>query len=89
MEFKIDPDRMTLDDLIALDEAGGMKPRQMRDLLARFLVDENGAFVPEEDAQKQLGSLKVSELKDAVKKFGEGVKGLKDGAVPPASGSGS
>jgi len=89
IHFHVDPERFTLDDLIALDEADTMRPRQMRDLLARFVADANNQFTEEDAARAQLGKLTFAQLKQSLGQMSQSVKELKDLAVPPEPGSGS
>ncbi len=86
LRFKIDPDRITLDDIIVFEDAGAAHLVQLRDLLARHVVDESQAPLPEDAARKAVGALTLSELRGAARQFGQAIKDL---AIPPASGSNS
>jgi hypothetical protein len=84
IHLKVDLERLTLDDVIALEE-GQLKTSQMRDLLARFVVDSGGNYLPEAEAQKQLGRLNVAQVKQVAEAFAEQLREQQDTAVPPAS----
>jgi hypothetical protein len=84
VELKVDADRLTLDDLIAI-ESGDMKAVQMRDLLARF-VYADGGYVSEEAARTQIGQITLAQLRDMIAQFG---KTIREEAVPKEIGSAS
>lgn len=84
IHFKIDPNRMTLGDRIALEEsAEGMTSRQQRDILARHLVDEEGEFLEFEASCRILNALTMTQLNDTVAKFFEAIQALSGIFVPP------
>jgi hypothetical protein len=64
-------DELTVDDVITLTEAsdGNVTVRELRDLVARFLVDANGAYLSDARARKALGTLKPSEFKMRLREF--------------------
>ncbi len=86
--LKADAERLTLDDLIVIEDAGTMKARQLKQLLSRFVVDAQGQAVPAEQAATQIGRLSLAELRAAMEQFGATLKGVQDAAVPPEIGSG-
>lgn len=79
--LKVDLDRLTLDDMIALDE-GNASPQFLRDFLSHFMIDDKGKFLPEEKAIKQAGQLSMSDVKRAVDQFG---KEVGDQAINPTT----
>lgn len=86
--LKVDRERineLTLDTLIALEE-GTMPARAIRDLMAKFMVDDDGEWMPEDEALQIIGRSKVSHLAPILTDFADR---LKEAAVPPASGGGS
>ena len=91
MRFVITRDRlneMTLDELAGLEDmlhgqTGEVSLKGMRDLLARFVVDEKGEYLPDEAAKRTVGSVPVSQLQEIA---GEFVKAFKDGVLPPENG---
>jgi hypothetical protein len=85
VQLKIDENRITLDDLIKLEE-GETSIRFMRDLFSRFLVDENGEYLPDEEAIRAMGALYLNDLLQVKEKFIQFVNGLKERAVPPEQG---
>ena len=85
IRFKIDPNRMTLGDRIALEEAAeGMTSRQQRDLLARHMVDDNDEFLDFREACKLLNGLTMDKLNEIVVQFGEAIAALSVAQIPPA-----
>ena len=84
--LKIDPARITLDDLIAIEEAATISARELKKLVGKFLTDEAGNYLPEADAMNEAGKLSYVQLKETVKQFGEGIKKLENSAVPPVNG---
>ena len=84
LTFQIDPERLTLDDLIAMEE--GLGNRSSRDLLARFLVDATGAYIEYGTAKKLVGSLNLLELKEATSVFVKACQTLAETLIPEASG---
>lgn len=87
VELRIDENRITLDDLIRLEE-GDTSIRFMRDLFSRFLVDENGEYLPDEEAIRTMGALYLNDLLQVKDEFIRFVNGLKERAVPPEQGGG-
>ena len=83
--FHVDADRLTLNDLIALEEEN-TSPKFQRDFLARFLVDDDGVYIEEEQAQNIIGNLSFSDLLEALDQFKEAVDNLQDNIVPKVSG---
>jgi hypothetical protein len=84
VKLKIDTDLLTLDDMIALES--GFNARTMRDVFARFVVDEKGKSPPEAEARAAVGKLTLKELKDVAQQFSEAMKDMQASAVPPPSG---
>ena len=82
--MKIDPERITVDDLIAIEE-GITKTRAARDLLARFVTDESGNFLEEAEAKAFIGKLNVSNLAQLATELQASVKELQNKLVPPAN----
>jgi hypothetical protein len=79
-------EELTLDQAIALESlAGGEKVdlAPMRDLFAHFVVDEDNKYLPEAEAARTVGRLRLNEIKDAASAF---VDAIKDGLLPPANG---
>ena len=82
-------ERMTLNDLIALEEmaAGKFRARDLRDILARFVVDGTG-YMPEDEAQALIGGLTLSELPTVAEQFVQAVEAFtRENVVPPGGGS--
>lgn len=82
---KIDEADLTVDEVIAL-EGGDAPMAATRDLLARFAVGEDGAYLPTAAAKRLLGRLTMTELRGALKEFWGG---LRDAQVPPETGGSS
>jgi len=84
--FQVDADRLTLNDLIALEEESA-SPRFQRDFLARFVVDENGEYMEAEKAQQAIGNLSLSELVETMEGFQSAAESLQENMVPKATAS--
>jgi hypothetical protein len=83
LKFKLDPERITLDQIIGMQD-GDL--RAMRDTLAACLVNGNGEYMEEEAARREIGSLKLSQVQKAATEF---VEQVRDTAVNPQSDGGS
>ena len=80
--FTIDPERFTLDDMIAMEERSY---KGTRDLLAKFLT-VGGQAVPEAEARRMLGALTIPQLNGVVDRFIAAIRQMQDGMIPQASG---
>lgn len=90
MRIRIVKDELTLDDYIMLDDlrSGAYSPRQMRDFLSRFMVDDDGNGMAIEDGVKAAGKLKRAEIEEIFAEFARSMSEIRDQAIPPAkSGS--
>lgn len=85
--LKIDSARLTLDDMLALEDAQeGRRPfHSMRDILARFVADVNG-YLSIDAAREELGRLSLPQFNEAMTQFIAQVKELQAATIPPASG---
>jgi hypothetical protein len=83
LKFKLDPDRITLDQIIGMQD-GDLKA--MRDTLAACLVNGDGGYMEEEAARREIGSLKLSQVQEAAREF---VEQVRDSAVNPQSAASS
>lgn len=81
MEIKIELDRLTVDDLVELEEGG---IRAVRDVLGKFVLNGTGEYMDEEEGGKAIGALSISEMTKVSQNVQTQVKGLKDDLVPPA-----
>ena len=77
----VDLDRLVWDDMIMLEERGSN--RQIRDLLARFMVDEAGKPMSEEDGQKAVGQMTLKQILATLKDFKRQMATLQSEAVTP------
>lgn len=82
LQFQVDAERITLGELIDVQDG---QLAAMRDMLAHCLVREDGTYVEYAAAQRVIGDLKLSEVRDTVNQF---MEQLQAGAVnPPKDGS--
>ena len=88
IHFKIDPERLTLGDLIALEDFTRATWRERRDMLANNMTDEAGNYVDYAKARETLSRLTVAKLGDAATEFVAAVKELQNKQLPPVIGSG-
>lgn len=75
-------DELELDTLIAMDE-GRLSARALRDLLVTYAVDEDGEYLPREEALRRIGRARVTEIREIMERF---VAQLQEAAVPPTNG---
>jgi hypothetical protein len=71
---------LTWDEWIALEEGQG---RGTKNIMARFMVDESGKPISQEEAVKILGKIKLKELAVISSRFW---KSLREKAVNPTIG---
>jgi hypothetical protein len=64
--FKPDPDRLTFDEVIAMQEG---KMRVAREVMVRFVTDEDGNPVEADAASEAVGSIPLSQLNDVITAF--------------------
>jgi hypothetical protein len=83
--FLVKGNRLTLDDLEGLE--GKTTVKQMKAFAARFAVDENDEYLPEEEATKLIGSLTLEEAKEAFASLAKSLKEWQTGVVPPKIGN--
>jgi len=88
IEFRFDPDRLTVAEYIAIEElAGGIKtPTQVRvarNLLAAFMVGSDGEMMDKEAAQAELDRLTLGGLFECIAAFMEQRNRQVDEAVLP------
>lgn len=80
---KVDINAMTLDDLIALNDPEMLRDfRIMRNFIARFMAGEDGKILPDEEARKIAGAIKLGELKGLLEQITTAVSD----SVNPQSG---
>ncbi len=79
--FKVDLNRLTIDDLIAIEEGEGT--RRIRDVLARFAVNGTGEFMEEEPAQAAVGKLTIKEFSGLQADLISQMKAAQEEVVPP------
>ena len=65
-------------------QEGKMRLYKIRPILARFLLDDNGAFIEHKKAMDILGKVPVGKIKETITLF---IDTLKGSSVPKASGS--
>jgi len=75
MKLRVDLNLVTLEDLFKLETPD---LRFLRDFLAKFVIDDDGNFVSEEEAKELLNKLSVSEFVRLVKQMTEEVKSTLD-----------
>lgn len=80
IKFKFDgsvKDVLTWDDIEILEEG---RIGKAKNILARFIVDENDKPIPFEEAKKQLGKLKMGQIEETMQAF---TVLMKEEAIPP------
>lgn len=85
-------DELSIDEYIALTEMAGKKDvdtdglRMIINLMAKFVVDERGAYLPQDEARALLGRSPVKQMGPYVQTF---IRAVESAAVPEASGGDS
>jgi hypothetical protein len=79
IRLSLDIDRITLNDLILLEEQNGTA-RDLRDFLGRCAVDAEGTPLGEEEAGKIVGTMPLGKIRDLLSGIGEALQGV--GQVP-------
>lgn len=91
--LSVDPEQLTVDDLIFFEEntrdlaSATLRIATLKKVLARFVCDENGKCLDNDAAEKAVGGLTISELKQSVSALTDAMKRVKEQAVPPTNGS--
>jgi hypothetical protein len=83
LRLNIGPDRLTVNDAIALEEEAISGMRAMRDFLARFVVDADGQEVSAEEGQALVGGLTITELEQAMQAVNDAFGEVNKDAVDP------
>lgn len=74
-------DQVTVDEFILLEE-GDL--RTIRNILGKFIVDDNGVKVSEADGAKIVGKLSLNQLQQAAQDF---ITAARDSAATPQNGA--
>jgi hypothetical protein len=77
LRFKLDSERITLGDLVGMQD-GNFKAG--RNVLAASLVNYSGEFMEMNDALQVINALKMSQFRQTMDEF---LRQIKDEAVPP------
>lgn len=84
LRLRLDADRMTVDDLVAIEE-GTKTARQVRAFISRFVVDANGEYIDPKEAEALVGRLSLAQLRDIGPELRDQVGAMMTNAVPPDS----
>ena len=91
--FNLNPDALKVKDLIFIEEhVMGMdlsraKISDLRDILARFVCDENDQRLDAQVAAQEIEELTLNQLIQAAQALTSSVKQVKENAVPLANGN--
>lgn len=83
LHLTFDVAELTFDEMIDIQE-GNL--RRARDILVKFVTDENGRKVDEEAARDLLGKVKVRQIREVFAEFGEQVKLEMENTLPKKQG---
>jgi len=78
----VDVDKLTVGDLLMLEDAQNNNLRQVRDLLAGYVVGDNDEPLTPEEGKAAINSLTMGELKGAIESFTEQLSAMSESAVP-------
>ncbi len=84
--LKFDPDRVTFDQMIALQEASAGTLRQQKEMLLPFVVDADGAPLVEETAGALLGRLTMNQMRETFTAFTKQVETAMSETLPNGPG---
>lgn len=83
----VDLEEMDLDTLATIEDvakAKAMSIASMKEIVAGFLVADDGTALPRADALAYVGRMKLREVKDVIEQLGVKFKRVKEEAVPLA-----
>lgn len=89
IEFRVDPERLTWDDMETIEAAqkkGGRPIAALKKVAAKVLLNGDGDFMDTADAEAVLGALTLAQMKVALGKLTAALKELQAADIPPASG---
>jgi len=89
IRFHFDGNQATWKDIKIIEKLTNGATASQEDLqmlAAHFMVDEKGAYLPEEKAIKVLDGLKQAEIMETLKQFTDAIQ---EALIPKANGSGS
>lgn len=84
--LKFDPETVTFDDMIALQESTGATLREQKEMLVAFVVDQDGRRLPTDEAAALLGKFTVTQLKEAFAAFQGEIQEAMTGTLPNGQG---
>lgn len=84
IKLRIDPDNVTLNDLIMLEDQEATA-LQVRDFLARCVVGEDNQPIGKNEAVKIVGEMSLTKLRVLTQSLSEQLKDLSQ--VPPTKGN--
>jgi hypothetical protein len=84
IHIKVDPERLTLDDLEMIEEGlEKAKVKALKGFISRFLADEAGNFLKDDLAFSEAGKLNLGQLKEVCQAIAAETEKIKKEAVPP------
>lgn len=83
LHLTFDVEDLTFDEMIDIQE-GNL--RRAKDILAKFVTDENGGKLEPEAANELLGRVKVRQIREVFADFGEKVKLEMEATLPKKQG---
>ncbi len=86
IQFKIDSERLSWDDLEAVEAAGeGKRPvHTLKVVMAKVMQGDDGDYLPQAEAEAALGALSIAQMSQAIADFTAALKELQAATVPPA-----
>lgn len=88
LHLKLDIEALTFDDMILIQESGDgqMRLRDVRGLIARFVVDEKGQPLAADEAARKVGQLAWSQAREVMTEFGTQLNAAMEATLPNAPG---
>jgi hypothetical protein len=84
IRLRIDVNRLTWDQYCRLED-GKVTMAAARDLVATFMIDDQGGWVEYKDAYKQLGALRTPEIMEALELLRAEFDKMRTAVLPLAS----
>ncbi len=87
MKVEIRVSEQRLNDMVTVDEMIGLedgKLRAIRDVLAKFVIGDDGKYLEVEEARKVVGQMTIAQLRDSA---GEFTRLAENAAIPPENGA--
>lgn len=84
--LKFDPETVTFDQVIGIQEAGALPLREQKAMLAGFVTDADGKPLGQEEAEALLGKLTIVQMRQTFSDFGAQMQAAMSETLPNEPG---